>query len=86
MKGKFNFQKGVLHIFHSQAVGPFFSFTMQGDIDTTKRVTDLSGQVTPSLYGLSSLVGYVPVIGKIFTGDKKHGGIISAPYKIKDSY
>jgi hypothetical protein len=28
----------------------------------------------------------VPVIGKIFTGDKKHGGIISAPYKIKDSY
>ncbi|BBB57027.1 MAG: hypothetical protein KBD25_01705 [Rickettsiaceae bacterium] len=86
MKGKFNFQKGVLHIFHSQAVGPFFSFTMQGDIDTTKRVTDLSGQVTPSLYGLSALVGYVPVIGKIFTGDKKHGGIISAPYRIKDSY
>lgn len=86
MKGKFNFQKGVLHIFHSQAVGPFFSFTMQGDIDTTKRITDLSGQVTPSLYGLSSLVGYVPVIGKIFTGDKKHGGIISAPYRIKDSY
>ncbi|MBM3466436.1 MAG: DUF3971 domain-containing protein [Alphaproteobacteria bacterium] len=86
MKGEFNFQKGILHISHSQAVGPFFSFTMQGDVDTSKRTTDLSGQVTPSLYGLSSLVGYVPVIGKIFTGDKKHGGIISAPYRIKGSY
>lgn len=86
MNGKFSFQEGVLNVSRSQATGPFFSFTMNGNINTIKQTIDLTGQVTPSLYGLSAVMGSVPVIGRIFTGDKKHGGIISAPYKIKDSY
>ncbi len=86
MNGKFSFQEGVLNVSHSYAAGPFFGFTMAGNINTLKRTVDLTGQVTPSLYGLNAIIGSVPIIGKVFTGDKTHAGIISAPYKLKDSY
>ena len=86
MNGKFSFQDGVLNVSRSQATGPFFDFSLSGSVNTINRTIDLKGQVTPALYGISAVISSVPVIGKIFTGDKKHRGIMSAPYKIKDSY
>ena len=86
MSGKFSFQDGVLNVSRSQATGPFFDFSLSGSVNTINRTIDLKGQVTPALYGISAVISSVPVIGKIFTGDKKHRGIMSAPYKIKDSY
>ncbi|MFK7967625.1 MAG: DUF3971 domain-containing protein [Rickettsiaceae bacterium] len=86
MNGEFSFQNGVLSVSRSNAIGPFFDFSLSGRINTINRTVNLQGKVTPELYGLSSIIGSVPVIGRIFIGDKKHRGIIAAPYKIKDSY
>jgi hypothetical protein len=46
----------------------------------------MKGNVKPALYGVSTVVSSIPLIGRIFIGDKKKLGIISAPYKIKESY
>src|SRR6185503_18088269 len=38
MKGKFSFANEVLTINQSSAIGPYFNFTMQGDINVKKRI------------------------------------------------
>lgn len=86
MRGEFTFQEGSLNIKSCKANGPFFSFTMQGLVNTSSRVVDLKGHVTPALYGLSAAVSIVPIIGRLLAGDKNNAGFVSAPYKIKDSY
>ncbi len=86
MDGNFSFQNGVLNVSHSQATGPFFDFFLSGNIDTVSRTIDMKGNVKPALYGVSTVVSSIPLIGRIFMGDKKNLGIISAPYKIKESY
>lgn len=86
MNGEFTFQEEMLNIRSCKANGPFFNFTMQGNVNTLNKVVDLRGHVTPAFYGLSSVVSMIPVIGKIIAGDKHNAGFVSAPYKIKDSY
>lgn len=86
MAGEFTFQEGSLNIKSCKANGPFFSFTMQGLVNTSSRVVDLKGHVTPALYGISAAVSIVPIIGRLLAGDKNNAGFVSAPYKIKDSY
>jgi hypothetical protein len=86
MSGNFSFDNDVLKIKNSAARGPYFNFNMYGDIDIQKRQVNLKGHVTPELYGISSAVSYIPVVGRILTGNKKHRGIIAAPYHIKEKY
>lgn len=86
MTGKFSFQEGILKILDSEAVGPYFDFTMHGNIDVAQRTMELKGNVNPALYGASAVVGSIPIIGRIFTGDRTHRGVMSAPFVMKDKY
>jgi len=86
MRGKFSFANEILSIQDSAAEGPYFDFTLKGNIDIKNRLIDIKGHVTPELYGISSVVGAIPLIGSIFTGNKKRGGLISGSYQVKDSY
>lgn len=86
MTGDFKFQRGILHIENSSAVGPFFNFTMAGKVNTLDHTMVLKGHVNPSLYGASSVIGAIPIIGRIFTGDTKHRGLMSAPYVLRENY
>ena len=76
----------MLIIDNSAAEGPFFDFTLKGNIDTSARKMNLKGHVNPALYGVSSVIGVIPIIGRIFTGNDKHRGLMSATYEIDDSY
>jgi uncharacterized protein YhdP len=86
MRGKFSFANEILSIQDSAAEGPYFDFTLKGNIDIKNRLIDIKGHVTPELYGISSVVGAIPLIGSIFTGNKKRGGLISGSYQVKDNY
>ena len=86
MNGKFSFENDLLKIENSFASGPYFDFSMKGDIDIRNKKLNLKGHVNPALYGVSAIVGSIPVIGRIFTGNKKHRGLVSGTYKIKDKY
>lgn len=86
MSGNFSFDDDVLKIKNSAARGPYFNFNMHGYVDIQKRQVNLKGHVTPELYGISAAVRYIPVVGRILTGNEKHRGIIAAPYHIKEKY
>ena len=86
MNGNFNFKNDLLTIENSAAEGPYFDFTLKGSIDTRAKKMKLKGHVNPALYGISSVVGVIPIIGRIFTGNGKHRGLMSATYEIDDSY
>lgn len=86
MTGNFSFTDDTLNIKNSSAEGPYFNFNMKGNVDIQNRHIDIKGHVTPELYGISSAVGYIPVVGRILTGNKKHRGIIAASYHIDENY
>ncbi len=83
--GTFDYKDGVISITDASAEGSFFNFTMNGSIDTKTRMVKLKGGVMPSLYGISSLVGNIPVLGSIMSGGRRKG-LIFAPYTIKQGY
>jgi len=86
MTGNFSFQNNILSIANSSANGPYFDFTLKGNIDTKKRFMDIQGYVNPELYGISSVVGSIPIIGRIFSGNENHPGLASKSYKLKEKY
>lgn len=86
MNGQFSFADDVLTIKEGIAVGPYFDFNLKGYIDTENKFMNLEGFVTPNLYGISSVVGMIPIIGNIFAGTKSHRGLISGSYQIKEKY
>lgn len=86
MNGTFSFQNNIISINNSSANGPYFDFTLKGNIDTQKRFMDIQGYVNPQLYGISSVIGSIPLVGRIFTGNKNHQGLVSKSYRLKEKY
>ena len=86
MNGKFSFANNTLVIKNSAAVGPYFDFNLKGNIDIKNRIIDIEGYVNPQLYGVSSVIGSIPLVGEIFKGNKNRRGLMSAPFQFKDSY
>lgn len=85
MTGKFSYKNNIIKIKNSSAEGPFFDFTIEGTIDTNIHKLDLKGNVIPSLYGISTILRNIPILGKVLSGGHRKG-IIFAPYSIRQSY
>ncbi|MAI49371.1 MAG: hypothetical protein CMM16_02245, partial [Rhodospirillaceae bacterium] len=77
------FQNEVATIIEARAVGSELGITATGKIDFGKDVIDMNGTIIPA-YTINSLLGKIPVIGTILTGEKG-GGIFAASYKINGS-
>lgn len=86
MTGGFSYKGDVIKIKQGAARGPFFDFTMSGLIDTGKHTIKLQGNVTPSLYGISAIVGKIPIVGSILGGSGHRKGLISPPYSVNSKY
>lgn len=86
MNGEFIFDDNIIEVKNSLAEGPFFSFSLRGDIDIANRNINVKGHVTPELYGISSMVKTIPLVGKFLAGDKSSAGLLSASYKIQQDY
>ena len=56
---------GILHIQDAVARGPQLALKVQGTLDTSKDVLDLTGTVIPSYYLLNEGADSIPVIGNI---------------------
>ncbi|WP_375330819.1 transporter AmpG 3 [Candidatus Tisiphia endosymbiont of Oplodontha viridula] len=67
MTGRFSYIGNTINIADTSATGPFFDFTMQGTIDTSKHQMKLKGNVIPSFFFASNVITKVPIIGKIFS-------------------
>jgi len=78
MIGKFSYQGNIITLSCTEAHGPFFDFTMKGNIDTERQLINVKGNVIPSFFLISSIVTKIPVLGKIFSK--------VAPYSLKMQY
>lgn len=74
------FEKEVATITEARAVGSELGITATGTVDFGKDAIDINGTIIPA-YTINSLLGQIPVIGTILTGEKG-GGIFAASYKI----
>ncbi|MFY9589828.1 DUF3971 domain-containing protein [Rickettsia endosymbiont of Halotydeus destructor] len=78
MIGKFSYNGDIITLYDAEAQGPFFDFTMKGNIDTKKQQIKLKGNVTPSFFLISTIITKIPVLGKIFSK--------VAPYSLEVKY
>jgi hypothetical protein len=77
----FTLRDGLLNVADARAFGSSLGFTATGRVYTHADVVDVEGTVVPA-YVINSALGLVPVIGDIFTGGAKGGGVFAATYKI----
>ena len=70
---------GWLEIKNARASGASLGFTASGTVYTYADVVDVSGTVVPA-YAINSALGHIPVLGEIFTGGEKGGGVFAANY------
>ncbi|MEE9318257.1 MAG: AsmA-like C-terminal region-containing protein [Rhodospirillales bacterium] len=73
--------QGALEIKNAKATGPSLGFTASGTLYTYADVVDVSGTVVPA-YAINSALGHIPVLGDIFTGGEKGGGVFAVNYSM----
>lgn len=74
------FENQAATITEARAVGSELGITATGRVDFGKDAIYINGTIIPA-YTINSLLGRIPVIGTILTGEKG-GGIFAASYKI----
>ena len=79
LSAPFEFQKGTFEIKEARASGTALGFTANGKIFRHADVVDLEGTVIPA-YALNSAFGRIPLLGDLFSGGEKGGGIFAAAY------
>ena len=75
---------GWMEIKNARAFGASLGFTASGTVYTYADVVDVTGTVIPA-YAINSALGHIPVLGEIFTGGEKGGGVFAANYTMSGS-
>lgn len=78
----FLLNKGELKIKDARTSGPSIGITATGRADFEGKILDIEGTVVPA-YAINSLLGNIPIIGKILSGPEKGSGIFAATYSMK---
>ncbi len=77
----FLLHRGTSKFSSARASGPSLGFTASGSVNHKDEVIELEGTIVPA-YALNSVFGKLPLLGKIFTGGERGGGIFAANYKL----
>ena len=80
----FALQSGRLTLGDSRAVGSEIGVTATGFVDLEAEQVDLEGTLVPA-YTINSLLGNIPLLGKLFTGSKG-SGVFAATYGMKGPF
>jgi len=76
----FTYYNGRLDIDRAKASGSALGLTLQGAVDYNLDRISLGGNLVPA-YALNSLIGEIPVIGKLFTS-RDGEGVVGVNYRI----
>lgn len=82
LEAPFVLHKGMLTLTQARASGPTIGVTANGLVRMKNRDMDLKGTVVPA-YAINALLGKIPVIGQLFTGSEKGGGLFAASYTMR---
>ncbi|MEK9753182.1 MAG: DUF3971 domain-containing protein [Rhodospirillaceae bacterium] len=75
----FELARGVFNLKNAKATGNSLGFTATGKVYRHTDIVDLEGTVIPA-YVINSAFGRIPVLGDLFTGGEKGGGVFAATY------
>jgi len=79
LEAPFTLRGGVLKVTDARATGNSLGFTAAGTIYTDFDSVEIKGTVVPA-YVINSVLGKIPVLGKLLTGGEKGGGVFAANY------
>jgi hypothetical protein len=77
----FTLAEGLLTLKDAHAAGTELGVTANGQVDLDHDVYALQGTIVPA-YAINGLIGKIPLIGPILTGEKG-GGLIAFSYSVK---
>lgn len=77
----FTLRDGLLAIDNVKAFGPSLGFTATGKVYTDADMVDVQGTIVPA-YAINSAFGHIPLLGSLFTGGEKGGGVFAATYNM----
>ncbi len=66
------------------ADSPFFDIRMHCALNGS--VANIAGNLLPKLYGITDIIGNVPIMKYIFTGGKKRNGLLSTSFSFKEKF
>ncbi len=75
----FTKRANILDISDARSYGPALGFTVEGQVDLDADTVELNGTLVPA-YTLNSVLGKLPILGKILV-DAKGGGVFAATYR-----
>jgi hypothetical protein len=78
----FIYADGKVQINEARAAGAALGITAKGSVDLESERLDLEGTIVPA-YALNSLFGNIPVLGAVFTGGEKGGGVFAFNYSMR---
>jgi Protein of unknown function/AsmA-like C-terminal region len=74
----------LLQLTDARAYGPSIGLTASGQVQTADNWLFLRGTAVP-FYLINSALGRLPVVGGLFTGGEKGGGLFAATYTVRGS-
>lgn len=74
----------VLDLRDARAYGPSLGFTAKGTADLAGRTLAVEGTIVPA-YLFNSLLGHIPLIGRIFSPERG-GGVFAATYRVRGPF
>jgi len=81
LKAPFINHQGILELKDAKASGLSIGLTASGKVYTDAEFIDVKGTVIPA-YVFNSLLGNIPLLGRVFTGGEEGGGIFAANYSV----
>lgn len=82
--GKFTFQDSLLILSDTKTSGSAIGITLEGQANLKKEQMIFTGNIVPA-YGINSIAGNVPILGKVLTGGEGQG-IIATRYKVEGNF
>ncbi len=79
LEAPFSHSLGKTTIKNARAIGAELGLTADGVLNLSKKTAKLRGTMVPA-YSINSVLGEIPLIGKIFTGEKG-SGVFAATYE-----
>jgi len=77
----FESREDIITVKDASVSGLSLGITATGTIDTSVEILDLKGTIVPA-YLVNTALTRIPIIGKIFSGGEKDGGIFAANYSM----
>ncbi|MFQ5618719.1 MAG: AsmA-like C-terminal domain-containing protein [Rhodospirillales bacterium] len=81
LEAPFTINDGMLKVTDAKATGLSLGYTASGTIDIDADVVDIEGTMVPA-YVINSVLGHIPLLGTLFTGGEKGGGVFAATYRM----